>query len=196
MVKKEKKRKADSDSNTENGNQDKYKPRAKRKDHWATTRHHFIDDYDDMPDTRKTQTENEKRQRRRRKEGQSSMGSLTTSKTGTSLSFDESGKTGRKVPRKLPLQNLERPRKPSNAKQPASQRTNDEDYWASETQRTEPAGNGDLSSWEAKPTTSQERRESLEITVTQSNTWSTQFRTPPDDVQPCSSKTLDPYPFA
>lgn len=184
-MKNSKKRNADSDSNTENG--DRYKPGVKRKDHWASTRQDYLtEDFEHISsEARKAQLESERRRHRRRKEGQSSLGSLTTSKTGTSLSFEDS--KVRKVPRKLPLQSLERPRKPdSEAKQQLVNaklaKSGEEDYWTAETKRTEPAGNGGLVDGGA--------------TVAQSTTWPTQFRAPLDDVQPCSSKTLDPYTFA
>lgn len=38
--------------------------------------------------------------------------------------------------------------------------------------------------------------EKVEMAMARTAMWSEQWQPPPDDVQPCSSKTIDPYGFA
>lgn len=94
----------------------------------------------------------------------------------------------------MPLKTIERPqpRRSSTAK---SQQT------SVKTSRTNT--NNDLQSyvaatvkaWELEAGNDSERAEALKVSLLQASTWSEKWQ-PPDDVQPCSSKTIDPYTFA
>lgn len=112
----------------------------------------------------------------------------------------------RRVPRKLPLQSVEQSRP-----WPGEHRSNGSTHVRNKTLQM-PVNNKaqdyceimDGSSsmqvtqngfhWEMECTSSN----SMEKTIAMDRTaiWTGQWHPPPDDVQPCSSKTIDPYSFA
>ena len=205
-----KKHNADSNTNKNNGHRgnstSSYENRFKtgnRKDHWATARQHFLDD-DENEEAQKEEAE--QRRRKKKKNGDSSIGgngSLATSKTGTIISLEES--KPRRVPQKLPLKNIDRPQSRSTPKSTSSKQTvaklsqpqnNDiQAYWKmTETRQIEVTENG--LNWEVEPKTSDGKSDEINTNVVQASMWIEKWRPPPDDVQPCSSKTLDPYTFA
>lgn len=212
-----KKRNADSDTNTSNGghrgsNHEKFKQGANRKDHWASAKQHILETNNE--DTQREETEIERRRRRRRKEGDSSStgDAPGNSKVDASRITAEEAKT-RRVPRKLPLQStVEQAQSWSDAERRNSGTT----QIKSKTKRT-PVNNdaqnncemnearsinrvtrNGLRNWEAECTsTSNGIEETTDANVVRNATvWPGQWRPPPDDVQPCSSKTIDPYSFA
>lgn len=208
-----KKRNADSDTNTSNGghrgsNHERFKQGANRKDHWASTRQHILDTNED---TQRDELEIERRRRRRRKEGDSSSttdGNAPVSKADASRVTEET-KT-RRVPRKLPLQSVEQPHTWSADVQ---HRNSDTTQIRSKTMEI-PVNNDTQNCcaisegkstqvtqnslpWEAERTSSSGIEEATTDTnVVRNAMWSGQWHPPPDDVQPCSSKTIDPYSFA
>ena len=208
-----KKRNPESNANSNNGHRgnstSSYENRFKtgnRKDHWASARQHFLHDDDDNEEAQKEDLEAERRKRRKKKDESSigGNGSLSASKTGTSISLEES-KPKRVVPQKLPLKNIERPQsrstpkntgaKPTNVKSSKPQSNDIQAYWnMTETRQIEVTENG--LNWEVEPKTNNRKSEAIDVTVVQTSIWSEKWRPPPDDVQPCSSKTLDPYTFA
>lgn len=152
----------------------------------------------------------EKKRKKRRKDDENSStidGHLSVSKTESAHTVED-GKT-RRVPKKLPLQSLERPqprtslqdRKSSiDSKQfknkiSQNQGTNGaQSYWIlDQSKAMEVTGNS--LPWDG--TANNDKTEEL-ITSNpnQTTVWSEQWEPPPDDVQPCSSKTIDPYNFA
>ncbi|KAK0085313.1 hypothetical protein PV325_005423 [Microctonus aethiopoides] len=196
------KKNPDTESNTTskgNGNCEKYKPGVKKKDHWASARQHFLSQDDDEIQTTIQRDESDlerKRHRRRRDDSGSSGGNGVTATANRKLTgAGTSGETNkvRRVPQKLPLKTIERPqpRRSSTAK---SQQT------SVKTSRTNT--NNDLQSyvaatvkaWELEAGNDSERAEALKVSLLQASTWSEKWQ-PPDDVQPCSSKTIDPYTF-
>lgn len=50
--------------------------------------------------------------------------------------------------------------------------------------------------WEMECTSSNSMEKTAEIAMDRTAMWTGQWHPPPDDVQPCSSKTIDPYSFA
>lgn len=50
--------------------------------------------------------------------------------------------------------------------------------------------------WEMERSSSNSIEKGMEISMARTAMWSEQWHPPPDDVQPCSSKTIDPYGFA
>lgn len=214
-----KKRNADSDTNTSNGghrgsNHEKFKQGANRKDHWATAKQHILETNNE--DTQREDTEIERRRRRRRKEGDSSStgdgNAPGSSKVDASRVTAEEAKT-RRVPRKLPLQStVEQAQSWSDAERRNSGTT----QIKSKTKRT-PVNNdaqnscemnearsinqvtrNGLRNWEAECTSTNGIEETADTNVVRNvvAAWPGQWRPPPDDVQPCSSKTIDPYSFA
>lgn len=214
-----KKRNADSDTNTSNGghrgsNYEKFKG-ANRKDHWATAKQHILEKHTSNEDQRED-TEIERRRRRRRKEGDSSStgdGNVPgSSKVDATRVTAEEAKT-RRVPRKLPLQSSTVEQ--SHSWSDAERRNSGTTQIKSKTRRT-PVNNdaqnccemnearpinqvtrNGLRNWEAECTSSNGIEEATDANVVVRNAmWPGQWRPPPDDVQPCSSKTIDPYSFA
>lgn len=185
--------------------------KGNRKDHWASARQHFLNDDDDNDDVQKDDNDTE-RKRRRKKRDETSIGgngSLSASKTGTSISLEES--KPRRVPQKLPLKNIDRPQSRSTPKNTAtkssatvktskSQSNDIQAYWSTtETRQIEVTENG--LNWEAaEPTAAASanisKSDAIDITEIKTTMWTEKWRPPPDDVQPCSSKTVDPYTFA
>lgn len=214
-----KKRNTDSDTNTSNGghrgNHERLKQGANKKDHWASAKQHILETHTNNEDTQREDTEIERRRRRRRKEGDSSStgdgNAPGSSKTDTSRLTAEEAKT-RRVPRKLPLQStVEQPRSWSDAERRNSGTTqirsktkqmpvnNDAQNCCdmNETRSINQVTRNGLRNWEAECTSSNSREETTDANVIIRNAmWSGQWRPPPDDVQPCSSKTIDPYSFA
>lgn len=208
-----KKRNTETNANSNNGHRgnstSSYENRfktANRKDHWASARQNFLQDDDDNEEAQKEDLEAERKRRRKKKDETSigGNGSLSASKTGTSISLEES-KPKRVVPQKLPLKNIERPQSRSTPKNTGAKSTNVKSskpqgndiqaYWnMTETRQIEVTENG--LNWEVEPKTSNGNSEAIDVTVVETTTWSEKWRPPPDDVQPCSSKTLDPYTFA
>ncbi|XP_011166017.1 uncharacterized protein LOC105200243 isoform X2 [Solenopsis invicta] len=215
-----KKRNADSDTNTSNGghrgsNQiEKFKQGANKKDHWATTKQHILDTHTNNEDIQREETEIERRRRRRRKEGDSSStgdgNAPGSGKIDTSRVTAEEAKI-RRVPRKLPLQSTVEQSQPWSD---AERRNSGTTQIKNKTRRT-PVNNeaqnccemnearsinrvtrNGLRNWEAECTSSNGIEETTDANVVRNAMWSGQWRPPPDDVQPCSSKTIDPYSFA
>ncbi|XP_071555578.1 uncharacterized protein [Temnothorax nylanderi] len=214
-----KKRNADSDTNTSNGghrgsNHEKFKQGANRKDHWATAKQHILETHANNEDTQREDTEIERRRRRRRKEGDSSStgdgNAPGSSKVDASRVTAEEAKT-RRVPRKLPLQSAV---EQSQSWSDAERRNSGTTQIKSKARRT-PVNNdaqnccemnearsinrvtrNGLRNWEADCTSSNGIEETTDTNVVRNAMWPGQWRPPPDDVQPCSSKTIDPYSFA
>lgn len=213
-----KKRNADSDTNTSNGghrgsNHEKFKQGVNRKDHWATAKQHILETQTNNEDTQREDTEIERRRRRRRKEGDSSStgdgNAPGSSKVDASRVTAEEAKT-RRVPRKLPLQSTV---EQSQSWPDAERRDSGTMQLKIKTKRTpvndaqnscemNEAGpinrvtrNG-LRNWEAECTSTNGIEETTDANVVRNAVWPGQWRPPPDDVQPCSSKTIDPYSFA
>lgn len=207
----QKKRDADNTNanNSHRGNStSSYENRFKtgnRKDHWASARQHFLNDDDDNEDVQKEDNDTE-RKRRRKKRDESSIGgngSLSASKTGTSISLEES--KPRRVPQKLPLKNIDRPQSRSTPKNTGSKQmsvknsksqSNDiQAYWSmTETRQIEVTENG--LNWEAEPNANIAKSDAIDVNEIKTSMWTEKWRPPPDDVQPCSSKAIDPYTFA
>lgn len=214
-----KKRNPSSDTNTSNGghrgsNHEKFKQGANRKDHWATAKQHILEKHTNNEDTQREDTEIERRRRRRRKEGDSSStgdgNPPGNSKVDASRVIAEEAKT-RRVPRKLPLQSTV---EQSHSWSDAERRNSGTTQIKSKTRRT-PVNNdaqnccemnearpinqvtrNGLRNWEAECTSSNGIEEATDANVVRNAMWPGQWRPPPDDVQPCSSKTIDPYSFA
>lgn len=183
------KRNADSESNVTskgNGNFDEYKRGISRKDHWASARQHFLPQDDDeiqiqsQSQTRTIQRDESdlERKRRRRRDGSGSSGHNSENKP-------------RRVPQKLPLQTIERPQPRKNNVKTSGK-----------TSKT--STNSDLQSyvaatvkaWELEAAKGSEQAKSMKISLLEASMWSEQWQQPPDNVQPCSSKAIDPYSFA
>ncbi|KAM0724771.1 hypothetical protein ACS0PU_009155 [Formica fusca] len=218
-----KKRNTDSDTNTSNGghrgNHERLKQGANKKDHWASAKQHILETHTNnedihREDTQREDTEIERRRRRRRKEGDSSStgdgNAPGSSKVDASCVTAEEAKT-RRVPRKLPLQStVEQPHSWSDAERRNSGTqvrsktkqmpvNNDAQNCCdmNETRSINQVTRNGLRNWEAECTSNSGREEATDANVIIRNAmWSGQWRPPPDDVQPCSSKTIDPYSFA
>lgn len=204
-----KKRDGDNTNGNNSHRGNSYENRFKtgnRKDHWASARQHFLNDDDDNDDVQMKEDNDTERKRRRKKRDETSIGgngSLSASKTGTSISLEES--KPRRVPQKLPLKNIDRPQSRSTPKntaskqqptsiiKPSKSQSNDiQAYWSmTETRQIEVTENG--LNWEAEP---QAKSDAIDITEVKTSMWTEKWRPPPDDVQPCSSKAIDPYTFA
>lgn len=214
-VKNQQSKRRNADSDTSEGRRgsshEKFKQGVNRKDHWASTRQNIPSIQTNDEDTQREDIEIERRRRRRRKEGDSGSsmgdGNILSSKADGNRVVEES-KT-RRVPRKLPLQSVEQSHSWSNVEHRNSGTT----QIRSKTMQT-PASN-DAQNYcgmnEAKPTQVTRNGLHLETECTSNNDnveettntnvvhntmWSGQWHPPPDDVQPCSSKTIDPYSFA
>ncbi|XP_066592881.1 uncharacterized protein [Prorops nasuta] len=205
------------------GSYDKYKHGNNRKDHWASARQHFLpngnaEEEDEEEDgaaatTQITDTEIEKRRRRRKRGTGGDTDGIPIDNVDSSANKVDNNRTEeattRRVPRKLPLQTVEnaQPRqntdhrnigskqiKPKSSKIPAN--TDVRNYWSmTESRSVEISGNG--LHWEPEGTASSNSRdEAADIDIIRTAVWSGQWHPPPDDVQPCSSKTVDPYTFA
>lgn len=215
-----KKRNADSDTNTSNGghrgsNHEKFK-QGNRKDHWATAKQHILETHTNNEDTQREESEIERRRRRRRKEGDSSStgdgNAPGSSKVDAFRIIAEEAKARRVPPRKLPLQSTVEQSQPW----PDAERRNSGTAQIKSKTRRTPVNNdaqnccemnearpinrvtrNGLRNWEAECTSSNGIEETTDANVAVRNAmWPGQWRPPPDDVQPCSSKTIDPYSFA
>lgn len=213
-----KKRNADSDTNTSNGghrgsNHDKFRQGANKKDHWATAKQRILETHTNNEDTQREDTEIERRRRRRRKDGDSSStgdgNAPSSSKVAdTNRIAAEEAKT-RRVPRKLPLQSTV---EQSQSWSDAERRNSGTAQIKSKTRQT-PVNNdaqnccemnearsinrvtrNGLQNWEAESSNGIE--ETTDANIVRNAMWPGEWRPPPDDVQPCSSKTIDPYSFA
>ncbi|KAL0107271.1 hypothetical protein PUN28_015659 [Cardiocondyla obscurior] len=210
-----KKRNVDSDTNTSNGGHrgSNHKQGANRKDHWASAKQHMLGTHTNDEDTQREDSDMERRRRRRRKDGDSSStgdgNAPGSSKVDASRVTTDEAKT-RRVPRKLPLQSaVEQSQSWSDA-----ERRNSGTQIKSKTKRT-PVNNdaqnccemnearainrvtrNGLRNWEAECTSNNGVEETTDTNVVRNAMWPGQWRPPPDDVQPCSSKTIDPYSFA
>nr|XP_031826465.1 uncharacterized protein LOC116424332 isoform X1 [Nomia melanderi]XP_031826466.1 uncharacterized protein LOC116424332 isoform X1 [Nomia melanderi] len=204
---------ADSDTNTNNGhhsndNHSKYKQGATRKDHWASARQHFLPSEDNVEEIQRDDVDTERRRRRRKKDGDVSStgdGNLINTKTDSGHIIDDN-KT-RRVPRQLPLQSVEQSRpwpsaehrgsgsmqvRNKNSQLPVN--SNAQDYCGiTESSSMQVTQNGFHWEMECMSSTSIEK---VEMAMARTAMWSEQWQPPPDDVQPCSSKTIDPYGFA
>lgn len=209
-----KRQNADSDTNTNNGhhgndNHAKYKQGANRKDHWASAREHFLHSQENNEDIQRDDVDIERRKRRRRRDGDSSStgdGNLISTKTESGHIIQDN-KT-RRVPRKLPLQSVEQPRPWSGGEHRSGDpihvrnktlqlpvNNNAQDYCGiDESSSMRVTQNG--FHWEMECTSSNSMEKAAEIAMDRTAMWSEQWHPPPDDVQPCSSKTIDPYSFA
>ncbi|XP_015593813.1 uncharacterized protein LOC107267081 isoform X2 [Cephus cinctus] len=211
-----KKRNADSETNTNNsnrengnGNCDKYKSRGNKKGHWASARQHFLPSHenDEVDDAPRDELDTDRKRRRKRKDGGNSLGTdgNLSAKAGSSISAENTTKA-RRVPRKLPLQTMDRSQlrtcaghggnssKQDTAKTGQLARKSElENYWTvGDTRHMEATGLA--MHWEVEGT-SYNKRESIDVTLVQAAMWDNQWHPPPDDVQPCSSKAIDPYTF-
>ncbi|XP_020287197.1 uncharacterized protein LOC109856384 isoform X2 [Pseudomyrmex gracilis] len=181
---------------------------------------------DEMRLTRRpNDSEIERRRRKRRKEGDSSStvdgNTLSSSKIDASRGSVDETKT-RRVPRKLPLQQstMAQPQSWSDAenrnnstqisnktKQMSVIQNNDAQNCCdvnvvivNETRSVNRVTRNGLRNWETECTSSNGVEEAADVNVAVRNTMfakpAGQWHPPPDDVQPCSSKTIDPYSFA
>ncbi|KZC04836.1 PREDICTED: uncharacterized protein LOC107193368 [Dufourea novaeangliae] len=204
---------ADSDTNTNNGhhgndNHSKYKQNVNRKDHWASARQHFLPSEDNTEEIQRDDVETERRRRRRRRDGDTSStgdGNLMNAKTDSGHITDDN-KT-RRVPRKLPLQSIDQSRPWPSAEHRGSGsmqvrnkssqipvNSNAQDYCGIiESTSMQVTQNGFHWEMECASSTSTDK---VELAMARTAMWSEQWQPPPDDVQPCSSKTIDPYGFA
>ncbi|XP_012284412.1 uncharacterized protein LOC105701864 isoform X2 [Orussus abietinus] len=221
VVKNQKKRNADSDTNTNGGNKgngnganERYKPGGNKKDHWASARQHFLphsQEDEEVEDVQRDEREMERRRRRRRRDRENSLGgngNPTSSKSSGGLAEDAAKPATRRVPKKLPLKTLDKAqlragieRKDNGTRQPEqrNRRTSNElrDYWAiGDARQLGGTTSGNGPHWEVEGTSNNGRSEMIAVSLTRAMEWSGQWRPPPDDVQPCSSKTVDPYTFA
>ncbi|XP_043248323.1 uncharacterized protein LOC122395076 isoform X2 [Colletes gigas] len=204
-----KKQNADSDTNTNNGhhgndNHTKYKQGVNRKDHWASARQHFLPS-EETEDAQRDDMDIERRRRRRRRDGDnSSTGdeNLISTKTDSGHVTDDN-KT-RRVPRKLPLQSVDQSRPWLGTENRGMQVRNKSSQMPVNSNAQGYCGVNESSSmqvtqngfhWEMECTSSNSI-EKAEMSMARTAMWSGQWQPPPDDVQPCSSKTIDPYSFA
>ena len=220
-----------SNLNTVNGCQ-KFKPGPRKKDHWASARQHFLsnDDEDEIVNSaiqRDESTDLERKRRRRRRDGgdSSSGNGGGNAKVSSNIVNGEENQL-RRVPRKLPLRQIERPSTQSRPKQDSSASKN-----TNKTSHSQSTTNNDLQIyWEnavrsvGVSQSSSSRRANanaaatanglpweldggataneigqiaghVDVSILQAAMWSGQWQAQPDDVQPCSSKTADPYTF-
>ncbi|XP_034191519.1 uncharacterized protein LOC117609367 isoform X2 [Osmia lignaria lignaria] len=210
-----KKQNTDSDTNTNNGHHgndthSRYKQAAKRKDHWASARQHFLPSEENNEDIQRDDVNTERRRRRRRRNGDSSStgdGNLISNKTDSDHIIEDN--KPRRVPRKLALQSVEQSRPWPGAERGSSSsmqirnktlqipvNNNAQDYCGiDESSSMQVTQNG--FHWEMECTSSISiEKTTTEIAMDRTAMWSGQWHPPPDDVQPCSSKTIDPYSFA
>ncbi|XP_029032592.1 uncharacterized protein LOC114871174 isoform X2 [Osmia bicornis bicornis] len=210
-----KKQNTDSDTNTNNGHHgndthSRYKQAAKRKDHWASARQHFLPSEENNQDIQRDDVNTERRRRRRRRNGDSSStgdGNLISNKTDSDHIIEDN--KPRRVPRKLALQSVEQSRPWPGAERGSSSsmqirnktlqipvNNNAQDYCGiDESSSMQVTQNG--FHWEMECTSSISiEKTTTEIAMDRTAMWSGQWHPPPDDVQPCSSKTIDPYSFA
>lgn len=204
----------DSDTNTNNGhhsndNHARYKQGANRKDHWASAREHFLHSQENNEDIQRSDIDIERRRRRRRREGDSSStgdGNLISTKTNSGHILEDN--KPRRVPRKLPLQSVEQSRpwpgaehrgnssiqvRNKTLQMPVNNKA--QDYCGiDESSSMQVTQNG--FHWEMECTSSNNMEKAAEIVMDRTAMWTGQWHPPPDDVQPCSSKTIDPYSFA
>lgn len=209
------KQNTDSDTNTNNGhhgndNHTRYKQDASRKDHWASAREHFLHTQETNEDIQRSDIDIERRRRRRRRDGDSSStgdGNLISTKANSGHVSEDNNKP-RRVPRKLPLQSVEQSRPWSGAEHRGSSsmqvrnktlqmpvNNKAQDYCGiDESSSMQVTQNG--FHWEMECTSSNSMEKTAEIAMDRTAMWTGQWHPPPDDVQPCSSKTIDPYSFA
>lgn len=165
------------------------------------------------------------RRRREGGDSLSGGNGVNNSKAATSTASGENNKL-RRVPRKLPLRTIERPQqsRPSDSMSSANDRRSSACKNATKIAHLQSTANNDLQMywenavrsvnasqalsrrenakatanglpWELVARATNERTESADVTILQAAVWSGQWQAP-DDVQPCSSKTADPYTFA
>lgn len=208
-----------NDSRSGNGTS-KLKGGSNKKDHWASAKQHFIHSQEDEEEEESSRVirddkDKEKRRRRRKNGAGGGGGGGSSENNDYGVSGIEGSGTGlvlpsvktRCVPRKLPLKSL------NNGNQHKQQSS------SIETTRTRQIGvnktlvNSDefKNYWDVgnkrnELTNNSSRRisrgdNSGDIIVKTDNKitlppgWANQWQPTVDDVQPCSSKTLDPYPF-
>ncbi|XP_044005333.1 uncharacterized protein LOC122850266 isoform X2 [Aphidius gifuensis] len=199
----------DDDDNTNkklkgNGNINKYKP-INKKDHWASAREHFLpiqdDDETQITIQRDDNVDIEHKKRRKKRDD------ITNVTNGNGIAGRKLvDASTRKVPQKLSLKTIERPqsRKTSTVVKQQQEKTSrtstnsDLQNYVAETVRA----------WELETgNTDPARAENLRASLLEASRWSglrqkqqhqqqQQQQHQPDDVQPCSSKTVDPYTFA
>ncbi|XP_016918516.1 uncharacterized protein LOC108001814 isoform X2 [Apis cerana] len=208
-----KKQNIDSNTNTNNGhhgndNHARYKQDVNRKDHWASAREHFLNTQENNEDIQRSDIDIERRRRRRRRDDDSNStgdGNLISTKINNSHILEDN--KPRRVPRKLPLQSVEQSRP-----WPGEHRSNGSTHVRNKTLQM-PVNNKaqdycemDGSSsmqvtqngfhWEMECTSSNSMEKAIDVAMDRTAMWTGQWHPPPDDVQPCSSKTIDPYSFA
>ncbi|XP_046619729.1 uncharacterized protein LOC124304954 isoform X1 [Neodiprion virginianus] len=211
---------ANSDSRSENGN-NKFKGRNNKKDHWASAKQHFLHSQDDEEEEEnrvsKEAKERDKRRKRRKNGGSSSagvgVGGGSSDNNEYGVSGGEAGSAGlgipptntRCVPRKLPLKSL------NNGSQQKQSSSGMGEAARSKQMGVKTLVNSDLKNyWElGNPRTELTNNSSRRINqgvspgeiiqtdgkIVLPTGWANQWQTAVDDVQPCSSKALDPYPF-
>ncbi|XP_006624677.1 uncharacterized protein LOC102673966 isoform X1 [Apis dorsata] len=208
-----KKQNIDNNTNTNNGHHDndnhtRYKQDVNRKDHWASAREHFLNIQENNEDIQRSDIDIERRRRRRRRDGDSNStadGNLINTKINSDHILEDN--KARRVPRKLPLQSVEQSRP-----WPGEHRSNGSTHIRNKTLQM-PVNNKaqdycemDGSSsmqvtqngfhWEMECTSSNSMEKAIDVAMDRTAMWTGQWHPPPDDVQPCSSKTIDPYSFA
>ncbi|XP_058810299.1 uncharacterized protein LOC131675359 isoform X2 [Phymastichus coffea] len=194
-----------------------------RKDHWASTRDHFLGLEEPMEDSRpqhKTKNassgqEMERRKQRRRRETDAQ--DMSISQTKTSITTDESKIKSAQPPRKLPIQSdkltrqlrgltasgkefSQQPKKPTRT---SVTRSEIQEYWMQgyeHVQRTDKT-TANIEQWQSAAMKSLEEKKAKDERWVQS--WRQQKEQhenkPPkqlDDAKPCSSKTIEPLNFA
>ncbi|XP_012265817.2 uncharacterized protein LOC105691711 [Athalia rosae] len=212
---------AHSDSKSGNGN-NKYKSGNNKKDHWASAKQHFLPSQEDEEEeeNRVSREEKEKdRRRRRRKNGTGSSagvgGGGSSDNNDYGVSGGEAGCAGlgvppaktRCVPKKLPLKTLNNgsQQKQSALAMGETARSKQigvkmlvnsdfKNYWETDNPSRNELPNNSFR-WVNQGVTASEIIDTDGNKIVLPPGWASQWQPTVDDVQPCSSKALDPYPF-
>lgn len=203
MVKNQQQLEKANANDTRSGNGNKFKG-GNKKDHWASAKQHFIpsQEDDDDEESRVIREEKEKDKRRRRRKNGGSSENTEYGVTGVEGLGVPTVSKARCVPKKLPLKSLNNgsQQKQSTAEGARSKQTGVKtlvnsdlkNYWEMDVPSTELTNNS--SRWVNQPPNTGEiiKNDSKIVLPTG---WANQWQPTVDDVQPCSSKALDPYPF-
>ncbi|XP_044584873.1 uncharacterized protein LOC123265255 isoform X2 [Cotesia glomerata] len=179
-----------------NGNCDEYKPGVSRKDHWASARQHFLPQDDDEMQIQsqnqahimqRDESDLERKRRKRRDDRDDRL----SGNNGENHKADNSVNKPRRVPQKLPLQTIESPQPRKN-----DVRTSEKTSKTSTNSDLQNYVAATVKSWELETAKDSKQAKAMKASLLEASMWSKQWQQPPDNVQPCSSKTIDPYSFA
>lgn len=200
---------ANSESRSGNGN-NKFKGGNNKKDHWASAKQHFLPSQEDEEEEehRVNREEKERDKRRRRRKNGGSADNNDFGVSGGEASCAGLGLPAAKprcVPRKLPLKSLNNGSQQKQSSVGMGEATRSKqigvktlvnsdfkNYWEIDVSRTELTNNS--SRWVIQGETAGEIIQTDSKIVLPPG-WANQWQPTVDDVQPCSSKALDPYPF-